>query len=234
MTDDRRLMRVHIAALFMHDDHGRMTCVNEPSGQRAPRFFFGRTMHGVEWRVRNDVQDPQLLQDLQAAVERSAAVPAELALQPESSAPFEELLSRAAPIERLEAGPAFVFPERLPPATRAVLVTAANADVLRPYLAPWIPDITQSPPLFAMVHDGAAVAVCGSVRRTPAAHEAGVETVPEFRGRGFAGQVVAAWGQAVRELGVVPLYSTSWSNAASRAVARKLDLRLFGSDLHLT
>jgi RimJ/RimL family protein N-acetyltransferase len=233
MTDDRRLMRAHIVALFTHDDRGRMTYVNEPSGQRAPRFFVGRTAHGVEWRVRDDIVDPQLLQELQAAVERSA-VPAELALEPEPSSPFEELLSSAAPIERIDAGPAFVFPEQLPPGTRAVLVTGENADVLRPYLAPWIPDITQSPPLFAMMHDGAAVAVCGSVRRTSAAHEAGVETVPEFRGRGFASEVVAAWARAVRELGVIPLYSTSWSNLASRAVARKLGLRLFGSDLHLT
>ena len=230
--DDRRLMRAHIAALFTHDDRGRMTYVNEPSGQRAPRFFLGRTLQGVEWRVRDDVDDPQLLQDLRAAVERNAA-PAELALQPELSSPFEEILSRAAPIERIDAGPAFVFPERLPPSTRAVLVTGANAEVLQPYLAPWIPDITQSEPLFAMLHEGAAVAVCASVRRTPAAHEAGVETVPEFRGRGFAGDVVAAWARAVHDLGVVPMYSTSWSNGASRAVARKLRLRLFGSDLHL-
>ena len=210
-----------------------MTCVNEPSGQRAPRFFMGRTLQGVEWRVRNDVDDPQLLQDLRAAVER-CAVPAELALDHELSSPFEEILSRAAPIERVDTGPAFVFPEQLPPRTQAVLVTGANADVLGPYLAPWIPDITQSPPLFAMIHDGAAVAVCGSVRRTPAAHEAGVETVPEFRGRGFAVEVVTAWARAVRELGVIPMYSTSWSNVASRAVARKLGLRLFGSDLHMS
>ena len=182
--------------------------------------------------MRNDVDDPELLQDLRSAVERRI-VPAELALEPEPSAPFEEILSRAAPIERIDSGPAFVFPEHLAPSTRAVLVTGANADVLSPYLAPWIPDITQSPPLFALLHEGAAVAVCGSVRRTPAAHEAGVETVPQFRGRGVAVAVVTAWARAVRELGVIPMYSTAWSNDASRAVARKLGLRLFGSDLHM-
>jgi RimJ/RimL family protein N-acetyltransferase len=66
------------------------------------------------------------------------------------------------------------------------------------------------------------------------AHEAGVETVPTFRGRGFAAQVVAAWVGAVREMGFVPLYSTSWENEASRSVARKLSLIQFGSDLHIT
>ena len=211
MTDDRTLMRAHISALYVHDDRGRMTQVNEPQGQRAPRFFLGSTVHGVEWRVRDDVDD-----------------------RPLHSNRFEEILSRSAPVQRIWTGPAFVFPEQLASRTRAVLVTDANAEVLRPHLAPWIPDVTQNPPLFAVLQDGAAVAACCSVRRTPVAHEAGVETVPEFRGRGYAGEAVSAWARAVRELGVIPLYSTSWSNVASRAVARKLALRLFGSDLHLT
>jgi len=66
------------------------------------------------------------------------------------------------------------------------------------------------------------------------AHEAGVETAPPYRGRGHAAQVVAAWARAVLELGRVPLYSTSWQNEASRAVARKLSLIRFGDDLHIT
>jgi predicted GNAT family acetyltransferase len=94
--------------------------------------------------------------------------------------------------------------------------------------------VTLSAPLFAIIVDGRAVAVCGSVRHTPPAHEAGVETVLEFRRRGFAAEVVASWAGAVRAAGVTPLYSTSWTNTPSQAVARKLGLICFGSDLHLT
>ncbi|HVG44817.1 MAG TPA: GNAT family N-acetyltransferase [Longimicrobium sp.] len=86
----------------------------------------------------------------------------------------------------------------------------------------------------AVVEDGRAVAVCSSVRITDAAREAGVETAPGFRGRGHAARAVAAWAVAVRRMGAIPLYSTSWSNAASQGVARKLGLRMFGADLHIT
>jgi predicted GNAT family acetyltransferase len=72
------------------------------------------------------------------------------------------------------------------------------------------------------------------VRRTRAAHDAGVETAAAFRGRGYARLVVAAWARAVRDLDCVPFYSTSWQNDASRGVARALGLVLFGSDLHVT
>jgi predicted GNAT family acetyltransferase len=72
------------------------------------------------------------------------------------------------------------------------------------------------------------------VRVTPTAHEAGVETPKQFRGRGYGGQVVAAWASAVRSLGCIPLYSTSWQNVASQAVAHKLGLVQYGTDLHIT
>jgi RimJ/RimL family protein N-acetyltransferase len=88
--------------------------------------------------------------------------------------------------------------------------------------------------LIAAVIDDQAVAVCGSVRITARAHEAGVETSLPHRGHGYAAQTTAAWAKAVRALGVEPLYSTSWDNAASRAVARKLGLIHFCNDLHLT
>jgi hypothetical protein len=45
---------------------------------------------------------------------------------------------------------------------------------------------------------------------------------------------VAAWADAVRATGVVPLYSTAWKYQASRAVARRLGLVQFGADLHVT
>jgi hypothetical protein len=221
-------MRLHIDALFTHDERGRLLRVNEPGGGEAPRFFLGKTAEGVEWRVRFDVDD-----DLVLALE-SAVLADHVADHVDDSARYERLLARAAPVRRTWAGPAFHFPAELPRPTDVVLVTAANAGLLHPHLAVWAGDVATCQPMFVRVVGGHAVSVCASVRTTPAADEAGVETAAAFRGYGYAGAAVAAWAGAVRALGRIPLYSTSWDNAGSQAVARKLGLLRYGTDLHIT
>ncbi len=57
-----------------------------------------------------------------------------------------------------------------------------------------------------MLVDGRAVAICDSARRTAHVAEAGVDTPPEFRGRGYAALVTAAWAQAIRAAGITPVY----------------------------
>jgi GNAT superfamily N-acetyltransferase len=233
MNDDRHLMRLHIAALFTTDAAGRLLRVNEPAGGAAPRFFVGRTRDGSEWRVRDDVTDARLLRDLETAVESDGDADTTLA-PPQFPTRYESILAGVVPVQRIWSGPAFHVPANLPTDSRPVHVTDANAEILRRFLSPWLPDVVTAQPLFALTVNGDAVAVCASVRITDAAHEAGVETVPEYRGRGYAGAVVSAWAAAVRRVGAQPLYSTSWQNVASQAVARKLGLRQFGADLHIT
>jgi len=74
------------------------------------------------------------------------------------------------------------------------------------------------------VEDGAPISICFCSRVSEVAAEAGVETAPECRGRGFAGLATAAWAAAIQASGRTPIYSTSWSNGPSLAVARKLGL----------
>jgi GNAT superfamily N-acetyltransferase len=225
-------MRLHIDALYTRDANGDLVRVNEHNGAPAPRFFLGRTTDGVVRCFRHDV-DRDTRQELEAAIQGD--IPGAHALDaPPDLAPYERILARTAPVEQTEAGPAYCFPQTLSAANGPVLVTDDNAEMLRPLLQAWIPDVRLCPPLFAFQVDGHAVAVCASVRITRDAYEAGVETSPAYRGRGYAAQVVTAWAHAVRELGRVPLYSTSWQNTASRALARKLGLVHFGSDVHLT
>jgi RimJ/RimL family protein N-acetyltransferase len=231
---DLDIMRLHVEAEFTHDSAGDLVSTNEPAATVAPRFFLGHTALGLVVRFRRDVSAARR-RELEHALTlaESAPTPSQLD-RPLDPTPFEPILSQDAPIQHTSVGLAFRFPQSLPPAdgTR-ILLDAADAAMLHPLLAPWAPDILSSPPLVALVIDGQAVAVCGSVRITRQAHEAGVETAAPFRGRGHGQAVVAAWGMAVRALGVEPLYSTTWQNDASRAVARTLGLVAVGRDLHI-
>ncbi len=236
MSGDRALMRLHVEALFTHDARGRLLRVNEPGGAPAPRVFLGRTAEGSEWRVRHDLDDA-LARELAALcreVERGGG-----ALRPAAdvAARVEAALARAGPetpVERRWEGPAYDFPRALPAAPDTAVVTPERAALLRPHLAPWLEDVERGALVVAALAGGEAVAVCATVRATPAAVEAGVETAPAFRRRGHGARAVAAWARLVRDAGLVPLYSTSWENAASRALARALGLRPFGADLHVT
>ena len=228
----RELMRVQAAVLFTHDTRGRMARVNEPNGGRAPRLFIGRTPHGSVWRFRDDLDDG-LIRELDSVCTCEAPGD-EYLVAPHGATTYEELLARRAPIERVEAGPAYRFPAELPVSTDTVVVTSENADLLRPHLAPWLADVEWGRLLVAVVHDNEAVSVCCSVRENDVANEAGVETAPAFRRRGYAARAVAGWAAAVRQRGRIPLYSTSWENSASQALATKLGLVRYGTDLHIT
>ena len=225
-------MELHVQALFTHDARGDLVRVNEPNGAPAPRFFLGKTVDGVVRRFRYDVGH-DVRRELEAASEEDLREPHGLDAVGDPSR-YEALLVRGAPIQRTWTGPAFSVPEGLDAPVDTMLVTEENAQVLQPHLQAWVPDARSCRPMVALTVDGDAVAVCCSVRRTDAAHEAGVETTPSHRGLGYAAHVVTAWARAVRAMGPVPLYSTSWRNEASRAVARKLALIHFGSDLHVT
>ncbi len=226
------LVRMHVEALFTHDARGRMRSVNEPGGGRAPRFYFGRTSVGHVWRFRDDLGAGlvEMLESLCAREPRSKSVTTE-AWDHEA---YVRALDQYTPVEHLWEGPAYRFPAEWPADPEAREVTPENAEVLRPYFEDWLLDVQDSQPFLAVLSGGVAVSICCSVRTTGLAHEAGVETHEDFRGQGHAGRVVGAWARKVRQHGRVPLYSTSWENRASQAVARKLGLVQYGSDLHIT
>ena len=232
MDAERELMRLHIATLFTEDDRGRLVRVNEPSAAPAPRFFLGRTPRAREWRVRHDV-DQRTVDELAALCSDPLAGVDDLA-PPTFPTPFEPVLARSGPVQKVWAGPVFHAGSAFRLVPGAVAVTPDTTDILHPHLAPWVESVPNELPMFVAIVDGAAVAVCATVRRTPHAVQAGVETVPDFRGKGYATIAAAAWIDAVRRSGLTPLYSTSWQNTASRALARRLGLTQFGADLHFT
>jgi RimJ/RimL family protein N-acetyltransferase len=112
-----------------------------------------------------------------------------------------------------------------------VRITQENVQLLKNSFDYMLTELPYWEPCFVKFAEGDAASICFSSRIATASHEAGVETLPAFRGKGYAAEAVAAWAEAIYEMGRIPTYSTSWENTASQAVAKKLNGELYGVDL---
>lgn len=93
--------------------------------------------------------------------------------------------------------------------------------VFPPMTAAFYPDVVrQKRGKFSILINGIEVSACESSREDDFAAEAWVITQPEFRGRGFARQVTAAWAHHMQQQGRTPFYSHLVTNVASQGVAR--------------
>lgn len=229
---DLELLRMQVEALYLSDDGGRLSGINEPEpSQPAPRFFLGRTSQGNLWRTRFDLPP-----DLTAALEQLAAdepVARNLAQSPRYEAEYLHLLNAHQPRATIFSGPAYTLPAFDPP-DQAVMITPENKTLVLAHFSWLFATLADYAPVAAVIADEAAVAVCFSSRLTPRAAAAGVYTEAGYRGRGYAADAVRAWAAAVRASGRVAFYDTSWTNAASQAVARKLGAVQYGADYSIT
>jgi len=226
---DLELMRARLPVLYTLNDRARLLRVNEPNGAAAPRFFMGRTARGLEWRFREDIDEATV--EAMSAVCRIEPVGATLSPLPSGTDRYREFLGGPA---GQWAGPAYRFPALLPPVTDAVAITSDNAGLLEADFPDWLAEVPLRQPFMALLVERRVVSICCSVRIGALVHEAGVETHPLWRGRGCAAQVTAAWAAIVwATYGAHPVYSTTWENAASQAVAKRLRLVQFGVDFDL-
>lgn len=221
-------MALHVAALFRTDEHGALISANDRAGNPAPRFFWGRTSSGPVLRFRVDV-DPDLARRLRTLV-ADAATPS---AWEQAESDVLEILAETGPIDFVWRGPCFAFPPSPPEAPSAALVREDDADVLSRCLGDWIDDVGVADPIAVAFEGASAVAVCCSVRKASGVHEAGVETHPDFRQRGHGSAVTLRWAAEVRRQGAIPLYSTSWQNEASQALARRIGLLQYGHTFHV-
>jgi hypothetical protein len=225
------LMALNADLAFTYDARGRMLQTNEPlpSARRpAPRLFLGRTLAGQVARFGAGLPAAAVA-ELEAVLGREPTPTELINSEPIAIGRIRQAL---ATVQEDHGGPAFCFPPGFaaPMPAPVTRITAANRDLARDTF-PWLFDEADDwPPTFAVVRDGAAVSVCFSSRVTTAACAAGVETLPDARGHGYAAATTAAWGEAVLASGRVPFYGTSWDNQASRGVVRRLGLVMFGTE----
>ena len=227
-------MAIQVRALFTSDTELQLLFVNEPGNvvTPAPRFFLGRTPAGNVIRFRADLPD-ELVQELKALCVGEPLLQT-FDEPPRHEERYVQLLEAYAPVKSVWAGPAYYFSKDTSPLRQPVVVTESNAQVLQGGFERLLEELPLWQPFVALIEKGRAVSVCRSVRITTEGHEAGVETLPDHREKGYAKDVVAGWAQRVRAIGALPLYSTSWDNKASQAVARSLKLKFYGADFHIS
>ena len=227
---DAQRMRLHSETLYRFDANGRLRTINEPGFPNAPRFWMGRTREGNQWRFRHDLPPATL-----AALEelcQAEPVPTDLQQPLQCETAIRAVLAAQAPIRSEYRGPAYWISENTEPSSQVTLISGTNAELLRPHFADLLePDAYhQLGPVAAVITDGCAVAVCFCSRIPGRATEAGANTHPDYRRRGYVSAAVASWAAAVYQQDCLPLYSTSWENLASQGVARKLGMRRYGED----
>ncbi|MQA00469.1 MAG: GNAT family N-acetyltransferase [Dehalococcoidia bacterium] len=232
MTSALDLASMHFESLYELDAVGRLAGIREPGAGPPPRFALVRTAEGHRSLVRGDVS-LDVASRLRILVEAEPPLAASLELPVQREA-FRAALEAQAPVGSEYAGPAFELPEDLDAPRDAVRIVETDAHLLERYFEGPMRHLADRDPVFAVIEDDCAVAVCQSARRPSRGIEAGVMTAEGYRRRGYAARVVAAWAAEIRARGHVPLYSTWRANEASRATAARLGARLYGVDFSLT
>lgn len=221
-TIDLRLLSEFAETMFASDERGRLI-------GHAPQLYLVRTPDSLICRCHADLAD--LVADaLYAIARRPRGRPREWACE---YADYATVLSSVAPLKALRVGLLYRFPAQLGADYAAVSIGQDNADLLLGGLDEWRSSVSAGLPMMAVLADGRAVSICASVNASNSAHCAGVETLPAYRGRGFAPQAAAAWATAVRAAGAEPFYGAAFDNEASQGVARRLNLSLIGSEFSI-
>jgi hypothetical protein len=230
---------LHLSTLLVLNDEGRIVATREPEATRGPLFGLVRSAISCAWAIRADVPN-DVARELDCFA-REEPPTFNLRDAPLHAERYVSLLkSRIAPSQtavtkiRQSDGPAFEFPDSLAPSVDAVVVQ--DEGLLQRNFRGWVAGEIDAgrAPVLAIVENGYPVSICFCARRSEVAAEAGVDTAEPYRGRGYAPRVTAAWALAIRKSGRIPLYSTSWTNDASLAVARKLGLVAYASSWGLS
>jgi hypothetical protein len=217
--------------LFRTNAAGELISINEPAEadtEPAPAIYIcyanGRFLlkHGVgvpeQW-IKN-------LRDILGRVDGPANVPHTVIVAIIRKSALDHV-----DIAEIEIGPAFYIPQMPVKASDVFEINQWNRDALEPRFGYTYRHLDQLQPCIAKVIGDKAVAICRTVRRSSFGLEGGVDTILEFRTRGFGAETVASWAAKVWSLGFIPCYSTQWENKASLALARKLGMIQYATDI---
>ncbi|MGH6992868.1 MAG: GNAT family N-acetyltransferase [Caulobacteraceae bacterium] len=238
--DDRRLIEIDLETLFVFSPVGRIESENDPPRSPGPRIALFASSAGLRLALGSGISARETA-DLHATVRAQpnwkdpARAPACLALLSDLiGAPEvkETYLIHHLPHE-LSAFPASAQVARSgEPEGEALLARLAQEGVPPALARAGFTDAGEFwPPWCAALLEGEIAAVAFAARLSRTGAEIGVYALESHRRQGLASALTAAWSRHPMLAGRELFYSCALSNSASRAVARRLGLRLIGWSL---
>ncbi len=213
--DNVTLLRLYLELRCIGLVGDRLVRIDGAEPGAIPRYFVGQLIDG----------------DYVAACHHnlSAAVRTRLATAPPAVALTDHrlvcaILVAEAPCERASAGKQYVIPELHPTDDPDIERLLPPPQELLDDYDPSLQSIVARRPAFVIRSAGQVLAYCMAGREKATASETWVRTLPQFRSRGLASRVTAAWAYDVQQQGKVALYGHALDNLASQGVARRLGL----------
>ena len=225
-----KLVKARPDLLFRSDAQGFLVGINEPETDQAPVLHVCIGSGQVVFRHRAGLPE-EWLRNITSRIEHVDAND-ELSINELASA-LRHAACELGDAVQIESGPAFYIPRNALEIADVIEVSQENCAVLDAHFEYTREHIEDLQPCTARMIDGKAVAICRTVRKGEYALECGVDTVPQYRMKGFGSQTVIAWANKVWAEGLVPCYSTQWENKASLAMAGKLGMIRYATDFSI-
>ncbi|WP_018978886.1 GNAT family N-acetyltransferase [Saccharibacillus kuerlensis] len=221
---DNELMQIQAETLYVLNDN-KIISINEPQQQtNTPLLFLGKT-RTTTFKYFNTAIPQSLIEEVNQLLQQDLNIVL-----------LCNTLSTYKTPENIWIGPAYSIPELdFPIEDKGIqIITESNRHYLTPYFNNVNEEYEYRSPVIAFVDQGHAVSVCCSARKSDKAIEASLYTIEAYRGKGIAARLVAYWSTYIRNLGYIPLYSTSWDNLHSQGVAQKLGFIQYGVDFSIS
>lgn len=243
---DFELLEIQAATMFVPAAGDRILRENDPDRSPGPRLYLGGCVTGNIVRIRHDVGDETARAITALAAEEPPLLDAdhpprhlnEYVCLLEAEEPVRE--RAAGLVYQLSGGIAYERRQDVPitfsgtPEGDRLLQALAEQGMLRTLVEVGFVAVTEFwEPRCVGFSGGEIASIAFAARLGPAGADAGLNTMPRFRGQGFGPAVAAAWASHPSLSGRTLFYSTDRTNRASRSVAEKLGLRFIGASLRL-
>jgi len=240
-VNSEQLLALHVETSYVFTDTGRIARIADPDRGPGPRFVVRGSADCNVAFVRHDVGEATACALLDLAAREPPLAPSDGA--PAHADRYVELLEAEAPVVDSGKGLCYWFPHDFAYEHDVLLVTSDTPRAERERLGAGPDRFLPEPfvelgfstvgklwePWCFALHDGEIASMVETVRVGPRGAEAGVNTVPSLRGRGFAAAATAGWATLPSLAGRTLFYSTAATNRSSQRVTERLGLRFLGA-----